>query len=735
MNSPNELGVRAVDQEPMVDDDDEIDLLEYWHIINRHKWAILGFAGIVCVLTYVVVSAMTPIFESTATLMIESKQANVVSVQEVYGVDTSQREYYQTQFEVLNSRKLAEKVVRELNIANEPEYDPDKQDKMTLRSFIPFLPKEDPPTAEQLHQAVIKRFRDNLSIEPIRNTQLVKIRFDSADPTLAPKVANALGEAYIDNFLQSQLDATQKAASWLTDKLKGMRGDLEASEKRLQDFQEKENLVNVKGVETLTAQELNELTSRLVAARNKTSIAKSQLDAVGDVNQGYQSAWETLPGVLGDELAQKLKQDEADAENNFSEIVKRYGPKHPKYIAAKTRLETAKQAYQHRVHQIISGFKEDYDQALADQKQIESQLAKSKQEIQEINRKQFKLAELQREVETNRELYNMFFQRFKETSEATDFKAANARFVDHAERSYVPVKPRKLLITGLAGVLAVMFGVLLAFLRAALDNTIRVAGEIEEKLGQSVLGVLPLEAGLLKQGVNISRLYLEKGQHTFSEAVRSLRTSVVLSGMDSPHKITVVTSSVPAEGKTTVASNLALALGQMERVLLIDADMRRPSLAKEFGLERSVGLAELVAHTQEIDECIYSPEGLGIDVLPAGTVPPNPLDLLSSGRFGQVLESLKERYDRIVIDSAPTQAVSDALVLSTKANALIYVVKSDSTAANVAQNGIQRLLRVGAPIIGVVLNQFDASAAQKYGYGGSDQYGYYGYGYSSKAYE
>ncbi|MDA1302179.1 MAG: CpsD/CapB family tyrosine-protein kinase, partial [Proteobacteria bacterium] len=231
-----------------------------------------------------------------------------------------------------------------------------------------------------------------------------------------------------------------------------------------------------------------------------------------------------------------------------------------------------------------------------------------------------------------------------------------------------------------------------------------------------------------------------KGHHTFAEAIRSLRTSVVLSGLDKPHKVIVVTSSVPNEGKTTVSSNLALALGQMEKVLLIDADMRRPSLATEYDLPKgTVGLAELVAGTNEMADCIHRRDKEGIDLLSAGAVPPNPLDLLSSGRFAEVLKTLRDRYDRIIIDSAPTQAVSDSLVLSTKADALIYVVKSDSTPANVAKNGIERLMRVNAPVIGAVLNQFDAEAASKYGYYGGGRYGYgnygyYGYGYASKSY-
>jgi succinoglycan biosynthesis transport protein ExoP len=715
--------------------DEVIDLRQYWGIINPNKWGIAGLAAVVVAATVVVVSAMTPVYEATATLLIESEQANVVSIEEVYGIDSSQREYYQTQFEILNSRRLAERVIKDLGIRNHPEFDPDNPEKSSIRgtlmSYIPLLPAPGPANEDQKWQGVVANFRAKLTITPVRNTQLVNISFQSTDAMLAPKVVNALGNAYIESHLEARLELTQKASGWLTERLSGMREKLEVGERKLREFQETENLVDVSGVQTLTAKELDEITRRLVDARNAASVAKSQYDAVRGSGSGYGKHWEALPGVLRDQLAQQLKGEEALAENVFNEVKRRYGPKHPKYISANSKFNSSEGAYRARVRQIVEGFDEQYQQALADQRDVERALAASKDEIQDINRKTYELSQLQREVQTSRQLYDMFFQRFQETNQ-TDFAAANARFVDLATRPYVPVKPKKALIVALAGVLSVMAGVMLAFLRAALDNTIRVAEDLEQKLGQSVLGVVPLERQ--KKGVVVSSLYLQKGHAAFSEAIRSLRTSFVLAGLDKPHQITVVTSSVPGEGKTTVSSNLALALGQMERVLLIDADMRRPSLAGEYGFAKGTcGLAELVAGTAKLEDCVHHLDEFGIDLITAGAVPPNPLDLLSSKRFDALLTALRDKYDRIVIDSAPTQAVSDSMVLSTKADALIYVIKSDATPAKIAENGLQRLNKVGAPIIGMVLNHFDAAAAAKSGgYGG---HGYYGYGYASKSYD
>lgn len=754
MNSPNEAGRRGrgfgseygppaqggrPDPFEFDSEGDSIDLLAYWHIVNRQKWPILGLAAVVGAIAWLVAGTLTPIYQATAKLLIENQEANLVSIEQIYAVDANRRDYYQTQFQVMQSRKMAERVVDELELWNEPTFDPHREQDLSIRSFFPFLPEKEKPelTVAQRRGAAIGQFRGNLSISPVSNTQVVNIRFRNPDPVLAAEIANTLGEEYIDSYLESQLELTEKASSWLSERLEGMRQSLDDSEQRLQAFQEQENLVDISGVETLTADQLQNVSRRLVQARNRTAVALSQWETVQDAAGGYSDRWEELPGVVNDPPAQQYKRAETASRNEFNEIRQRYGPKHPKYISALSRLDAATQAYEERVAQVVRGFEEDYQLALAEQRRLEDELEARKDELQDIERKQFRLSELRRDADTNRQLYDMFFRRFRETNQ-TSFEAANARFIDRALPPGGPVEPNKNRIVGVAVMLALAAGIGLAFLRSMLDNTIKVASEIEEKLGQVVLGVVPLiELDKKAETIdNLATLYTDGGSQPFAEAVRSLRTSVVLSQMDTDLRVIVVTSSLPSEGKTTVSSNLAQAMGQMDKVLLLDGDMRRPSIGRAYEIDRQhPGLSELVAQTASLKECVQKCPEYGIDVLPAGTIPPNPLELLSSPRFGQVMSVLKEHYDRIIIDSPPTQAVSDSLVLSTHADGLIYVVKSDSTAVNVISNALTRLYQVGAPILGVTLNQFDASAASKYGYDGYDRYGYYAYGYSTKSYD
>lgn len=732
MNSANELGGVS---KPFFDDEEEdgFDLLELWYVFRRNIWIILAFAFASAMLAFLVASAMTPIYSSSAKLLIETRQQNIVSIEELY-VDSRAREYFQTQLEIMTSRPLIERVVEQLDLTNHVEFDP-RQEAPSLISKFRFWSsekKEINVREEAVVRSAVSRVIANLSVQPVPNTTIVRIGFESSDPELAQRVPNAVGNAFIDDNLESRVALTQRAASWLTERLGGLRQKLDESERALQEYREKEDLVDVSGVETLAARELSELSSRLVVSRKRVAEARTQLETIdGDGVGTFQRTWETLPSVVRDSLSQQLKSEERRAASNFSDIQQRYGPKHPKYIAANAQLASATEAYFSRVEKVVSGFEAEYKSALADQRELEHAVDLARQQTQELNRKRFELSELDRQVETNRQLYDLFFRRFQETN-AASFESANARFVDEALRPGAPVKPRRMYIALLAAVLSSIVGVGLALLREVLDNTVRSAEEVEHKLRQPMLGILPFEKSVDDRGAPASQLYSSTEHFAFAEAVRSVRTSVVLSSVDNPHRVLVVTSSVPGEGKTTVASNLALTLGQMEKVLLIDADMRRPSLSSDYELGENIkGLSELVANTASAKECIYRLPERGIDVLPAGSIPPNPLDLLSSQRFAKLLHTLRQSYDRIIIDSAPTQSVSDSLVLSKYADGLVYVVKSDATAVSIIRNGMQRLERVGAPLIGVVLNQFDPGTSSRFGYQGS---GYYGYGYASKSY-
>ncbi|WP_415893557.1 GumC family protein [Neptuniibacter sp. PT8_73] len=713
--------------------EDVIDLREYWLTISRHKWGILGFAFLVTLLTILIVFSMRPVYRATATLLIEAQEAQVVSIEEVYGLDSGNQEYFLTQFEILKSRKLAESVMRKLDLANHPEFNEKPAFSFNWRDLLPLeLPDGGvEPSEEDLFQSKLGQFRQKITVSPVRKTQLVKVTYESYSPVMAAEVANAIGQAYIESNLEAKLEVTMQASTWLSDRLGYLRDELRVAEKQLQAYRDQEGIVGEKGGLDIASKELDLVSTKLVESRRDRLELQGVYDQIQKIGKRNPRKLELLPAVLQHPLVQTMKESVAEKQLKKSELAKRYGAKHPKMVAVNSELNIAYRSLNQQIVSVVNGIENQYKAALASEKSLENSLAATKGSMQDLSRKEFKLRELQQDVDTKRALYDTFFTRFNETSATGDLRTANARIVDPAVKPQLPAKPNKKLIVVLAFVVSVMFGVVFAFLLKALDNTVKTAADIEGKLGETMMGLLPLLKRKDVKHPSYSE-YLEDSQSAFAESVRTIRTGVVLSALDNPHKVLAVTSTMPGEGKTSTAINMAYSLGQMERVLLIDADMRRPSLAKALGFDpRIPGLSNLVAGTSKLEDCIHHHETSGIDVLTAGIIPPNPLELLSSERFAKALSVLETKYDRIVIDTAPTQAVSDALVLAPKVGAMIYVVKADSTSYQQAKAGLKRLKDINAPLIGVVLNQVNTKKASKYY--GADYGGYYDtYGYTEE---
>jgi capsular exopolysaccharide synthesis family protein len=701
-----------------------IDLSAYWKLITRNKWKIFSFSFLVTLVAVLVVMSLTPIYKATSTVLIENSESKVLSIEDVYGLNTSGKEYFLTQFEILKSRELAERVVTRLSLTTHPLFDPRQQPKsFDWKAYLPIdveRAEQSEPTEAQYFQQVVERFRKSLSISPVRKTQLVHISFESSDPELAALISNTMAEVFIESHLEAKLLANKKAVFWLTERLDGLKQKLQSSEDALQSYLMAEGLVDTAGIQDLRTEEVEQITRRYIEARKALSEAESiheQVKVLG-ANPGFEQLMEQ-PSILRHGLIHTLKERHTEQAIKVAELSKRYGPKHPKMIAAKSEENVALSELRKQVLSVAKGIEVDYKTAKSNADQLNNQLANARKALQLVNRKEVKLREYQREVESNRHLYELFLNRAKETGETEGLQTAHARVIDTAVAPRLPIKPKKKLIVLLAMVVSAFFAVAIVFLLDALDKAVRTIDDVEHKLKTNFIGSLPLIKG------NKSKVAIDcfsSGKHPgFTEAMKTIRTSVMLSGIDNPHKVIVVSSTKPNEGKSTVALNLASAMGQMERVLLIDADMRRPTVAASIGLERrALGLSNLVAGSEEPKECIHRMDELGIDVLPSGVVPPNPLELISSKRFSHVLNKLSEHYDRIIVDSAPGSAVSDALVLASYADALIYVVKADCTEANHAQAVLKRFREHDAPLLGVVLNKVDMSKNSVY----DDYYNY-----------
>ena len=737
MNTPGQLTQGQQVQDSL--DDDFIDLGRLLQAVLRFKWGILGLAFAITLASGLVVYSMEPVYKASASIVLESQQANVVNVEEVYTYDTYDYNYTQTQFEILKSRSLAERVVRRLQLHKHPHFLPDEDEapeedtkpwySIDLKALLPAREKEPPVqlTEEEKEELAIQSLTGTvaggLQLSPVEYSYIVYLDYESTDPKLAALIVNTIAEEFIASNLDTRLDGTLQATGWLDERLAVLADNLRNSEQALQDFRDQEGLVSVEGVTGLGGSELQILSQRLQDVQRARIEAENVREEVQRLPNASTEELMTIPSVLQHQGIRDIKREQSSAERRVSELRKRYGPKHPKMIAAQSDLVAANSDLAREVRKVVSGINREYEIARRNEQQLQGEWETRKSEMQEFNRTEFRLQELQREVETNRELYDIFFTRIKSVSETGGFEKPHARIVDRAMAPDWPVKPNKRLSITLALVLGIMLGCGIAILLDMLDNTVKTPDDVEQKLGAPLLGALPKLK--VSTPTDFPHFWHEP-QSQYAEAIRTVRTGVVLSSLDNPPKVIVVTSTLPGEGKSTTAINLGVALSQMENTLVIGADLRRPSLAQKCDITPNhPGLSNFVSGTSTLQECIEHLEDLDVHVMPAGLIPPNPLEMISSRKFVDALEELKQQFDRIVIDSAPVQAVSDALILSSYADSVVYVVKADSTPATQVQRGIASLVASNEPLTGVVLNQFDLSKTSRYFGSKYYQYGDY----------
>ncbi|ABA74556.1 AAA family ATPase [Pseudomonas fluorescens] len=734
------------------DDKDTLDLLNLWRIIWRAKWRIGWLVLLSCVLAAVVVSNITPQYIGSTTLLFNDKTPPLMSFQQVKDSGGNATDYLQTQQALLQSRDLAERAVKKLGLTTHPVTDPRQQPQpwfaprqwlanLDLDQWIPGLGRYLPQKKEQLTEAdVFNQVTQNLmlhtSVKFVGKSQLLEIEVELPDPVLAAAAANALAQGFTDSQLDTSEKSSQTTTAWMNTRLIKLRDNLRAAEKKLQGYREEQGLVDVGGVATISANELEMTGNRMVDARRNRAEAESEYRQAKALGNGDLSRLSSVPAVLSNPLVQKFQADRAVAQAKVDELAGRYGPKHPSLISAQTELRTATTSLQLQVQQVVAGIERQYQLATASEASLRQSFNSNKAQIQDIARKEFQLREFQREVDSTRALYETFVTRLKETTATADMDSTKVRIVDPA---IVPVdasKPRKTLIVGIVGLIAAVIGVGLALLFESLSNTFKTDETVESVLNVPLLSVVPLV--VKKSRRQLARLFEDNDNPRFSETIRNLRTWLMLQSSEKPSQVVLVTSTVAGEGKSTIATNLASSLTPLERVLLIDADMRQPTLSLNFDFPPdSPGLANVIAGTARLEDCIVSVGNL--DMLPAGKVlPPSldmfvaprlpspgdplnpvqppPQDLLSSPRMARMLEALRSRYRHIIIDSPPAEMISDALLLARHSDAVIYVVKADSTSISQVQRGIAMLQQSHVPVFGTVLNQVDLRKARKYGY-------------------
>lgn len=688
-------------------------LLLYWRGVVKRKWPILAFAVAASLLAALVSLAVTPVYRATATVLIEQNRARVIAIEEVYSGVSPNREHFETQAEILSSHTLASGVIARYNLTRHPEFDPQQRKwpfwRVALERIGVKLDQK-PLSEKEIQAMVLDSFMRRTTVEPGRLNQLIRVSFDATDPQLAADMANAIVDTYIQNDIGTRSGMTKRASEWLNERLSALRKNLEQSESALQQYREREHLVDTKGLaQSGVSRQVEELTRALVDARQK----RAQAEAAYQQTKSAANV-DSLPVIQRNPLMTRFREIEADAEKKVAELGKRYGPEHPRMIQAQTELKQARDNRQKQAELATASLGSEYEAARSNEQAVEHALAEAKANVQAINRKEFQLGSLERAVATNRQIYETFLSRSKETSAANDVQgSAVGRVMDPALAPDTPLKPKKRQIVMIVFVLALFGAIGVALIREHLDDTLQTAGDVGDKLGRPLLAMLPLLSS--KQVKHIATHYVDDPTSAFSEGIRTARTSVLLSGLGEPKKTVLITSSVSNEGKTAIAVNLALAHAHTQRVILLDVDLRQPSVATALQLAaEKPGLTDLLAGTATFAECLQRVNGSSLYAIASGPRPRDPLDLILSPRFHQLLKALASGCDVIIMDSPPIHLFSDAIALSTLTTGVVFVTKADSTPHHLARHCLQALHSVNAPVLGVILNQLDFRKADRY---------------------
>lgn len=714
----------------------EIHLRDYLNIVRKRKFIV--FSIFIITFTIVLISTLTatPIYEASTRILIEKNKSGPLMPN--YGYVRYDPEFLQTQSQIITSYPVVKKVVKRLNL--EETYDSyvagmDESD-FSLNAVVSWIKglyavvskitnnilAKPVKTIQEIEEDEVSRadsiaemISSGVIVEPVAETKIVKVSFISANPELAGMIANATVSAYMDQLLEMKMQASNYNLRWMRIKAEEEAEKLNKSEKALNEYMKAKNIATIENRVTIIPQKLAELSIELTRAETRQKELatlyqkiRSSLDNANEV--------ETIPVIANEPALKSIRDQILKVEQNIVEQSKKYGPKHPVMVRVNSELKVLQTKHSQEIQRIIKTIKNEYELAISNAQDLLESLDKTKKEAVSLNEKFIQYGILKREIETNQSLYNSLIQKIKEQSVTEQVQNINVWVVEKAQTPEFPSKPNKKRNILLGIIMGLFGGVGLAFFLEYLDNTVKTPDDIEERYNIPVLTTI---SKLKNKNKTSYKMVLDEPSSALAESFKSLRTSIMLSS-DSPPKTILVTSMAPGDGKTTVASNLAIAIaGSESSVLLIDCDLRRSMLHEIFGLKNTKGLSTFIAGASDMN-IIQDVPVKNLSVITSGPTPPNPSEMLISKKLKDFIHELKNKFDFVIIDTPPVMSVSDTLIVSKIVDASLIVTRFGKTTYEMMNHGLKSMADIESKVIGTVINAVDE---KKSGY--HDYYHYY----------
>jgi capsular exopolysaccharide synthesis family protein len=731
--------------------EESLPYLEYAQVLWYRKWTIIAITLLVGIAGWVWANQQTPVYRAQSSMMIGSSQMPVVSR------ETAWRAYYSRmlapdEIEVLKSRNMAEKVVERLNLLSYPEFNPELRQSEKPGLFDWFRPRDWIPDSwkDTLMAAMnrepqnsgmegaIERDREQrkretaaailmggLEISNLEGSNVIFIGYLSTNPRISALIANEMPESYIISTLQAKYDATEKTTKWLSEQLAELRQEVEDAEKAVELYRSEHGLTEAGGTDLLSEQ-VSRLNSELIIARAERTEAEIRLRQVRQLAQQDDAGAEAAMRRLESDVLTQLRRQELETQQEVSELAAEFGPKHPRMLQARAELEQTQRRVDEELGKIETSLQSDLEFARAREDGLEAALRQAQQATGEQNRESIQLRALEREAAASRALFETFLEQFKQTSAAEGISESGARVLSKAQVPSSPVYPNVRRLTMKIAFGGLVFAALLILGLEVLNPGITNPEEVEKQLGLHTLGIIPLSSD--KGAVHDKPV--DQPQSNFVEALNTLNVSLSLTAPDSEPRVIQVTSSVPAEGKTTLALSLARLLAQKNhKVILVDADLRRSSVEKKLGLEtHEKGLTDFVLDhgAMPMDFLVKDPHS-DLLIMPPGTAKfANATDIFSSQRMKHIIEILRENADFVIFDTPPVMVVADARLIGRLVEKTLFVVRWNKTPAKVVKAALKILRSGGTEIAGVVLQNVDLKRYGQLGYGDSGYYYHHG---------